>query len=667
MQDGRGSADSHQTKYRPDLDGLRAIAVLSVIAYHLSINLLPGGYLGVDIFFVLSGYLITKIIWREALAKQFSVARFYERRVRRILPALGVLLIVVSAFSIWILLPIDLEGLAKSAFATLVFAANIYFWSDAGYFTQAAEEKPLLHVWSLGVEEQFYILFPLLVILCIRWRRSALLPLTSALVLLSLMSNILLNKMALQSVAFYLLPARAWEIGAGALLALAPPSKIETPWLRQALAIVAGALILASLCLHGGGVVFGGVAPSAIFVVLGTTLAIHLGNEGGNLLTAGLAKAPLAWIGLISYSLYLWHWPILVFARYYLLRPSLSPAEAAGAVALMFALATLSWRYVERPFRDRTMPIRTVLVWAACGCLVVAIASAAVLRSKGFPSRFTGEVARINLAVGTEYRCTLKDYVPFGPSHGCLMFLPSRNPADATVALFGNSHAQMYAPLVASIVQQNNERGILVPLNACLPLPDLNLGPACMDLAAKDLSAVEALPRVGVVIISMTWEWKWSPASLSTRAGPVPAEMQTKLLIESVDRLISHLERLGKTVVLVGPISAPGWDFPSIVGRELAFHNRISEPLFFPESTFMLSMGTVIEHYSSRQDIIFIRPDLVQCEQGRCDYLRDGASLFADSNHITASALPLFRPVFESALTQAFTRAAQSKPQPSSK
>jgi len=665
MQDGRGSADSHQTKYRPDLDGLRAIAVLSVIAYHLSTNLLQGGYLGVDIFFVLSGYLITKIIWREALSRQFSVARFYERRVRRILPALGVLLIVVSVFGTWILLPIDLEGLAKSVFATLVFAANIYFWNDTGYFALGADEKPLLHVWSLGVEEQFYIIFPLLVVLCIRWRRSALLPLTSALVLLSFLSNVLLNKMVLQSVAFYLLPARAWEIGAGALLALAPPPKVENPWLRQALALLAGALILVSLRLPGGGIIFHGVAPSAIWVVLGTTLAIHLGNEGGNWLTVGLAKAPLTWIGLISYSLYLWHWPILVFARYYLLRSSLSPAEAAGAVALMLTLATLSWRYVERPFRDRSMPIRTVLVWAACGCLVVAIASAAALESKGYPSRFRADVARINMAVGNEYRCGLKEYVPFGPSHGCTMFLPSRNPADATVALFGNSHAQMYAPLVASIVQENNERGILVPMNVCLPLPDFNLGSDCMDLAAKDLAAVEGLPRVRVVIISMNWEWKTS--YLSTRAGIVPADMQTELFIESVDRLISDLERRGKTVVLVGPISAPGWDFPSIAGRELAFHNRISEPLFLPESAFVFKMGPVIEHYSARPDIIFIRPDRVQCELGKCDYLRDGTSLFADNNHIAAYALPLFRPVFEPALKEAFTRAAQTDQEPSSK
>jgi len=229
------------------------------------------------------------------------------------------------------------------------------------------------------------------------------------------------------------------------------------------------------------------------------------------------------------------------------------------------------------------------------------------------------------------------------------------------VVLLGNSHAQMYAPLVSSIVQENNERGILAALNVCLPLPDFNQGPACMELASKNLSAIEGLPRVRVVIVSMNWEWK--PHSLFTPAGEVPAEIQSKLLIENVDRLISELEQLGKTVVLVGPISPPGFDFPSIVGRELAFRDRISEPLFLPESAFLLRQGAVIEHYSSRPDIVFIRPDRIQCELGRCDYIRDGTSLFADDNHIAAPALPLFRPVFEPGLKQAFIRAGQSTPQ----
>ena len=646
MQDRRGSADSHQINYRPDLDGLRAVAVMSVIAYHLSPRILPGGYLGVDIFFVLSGFLITKVIWREALNEEFSIARFYERRVRRILPALLFLLLVVSGVALILLLPIDLKGYAKSVFATLSFVANIYFWRDTDYFAQGAQVKPLLHVWSLGVEEQFYIVFPLLVVLCIRWRRSAMLPITSSLVVLSLAANILAIRANVEGAAFYILPTRAWELGAGACLALAPLGRVANPWIQNLLGLAAAAMIAASLFLND--VTLGGMVPAAMWVVPGATLAIYLGTEGSSWLTTGLSTNVLVWIGLISYSLYLWHWPIFVFSHYYLVRSSLTPVEAGIAVVLTFVLATLSWRFVERPFRNRSMRIGKVLVWVACGYAVAAIGAASVLAFNGFPARFSPDVARINATVGAEYRCSLTDYIRFGNLHACPMSLPSRNPADATVVLLGNSHAQMWEPIVADFLQANNERGVLVPLNRCKPMPDLNVSAECMASAAKNLEAVDALPAARIVILAMTWD----PPKF-TPTGMVPRGQETRYLIESLDRLISHFQQEGKTVVLVGPVATPNSETASIVARQMAFHHEIDEPLFLPESTFVAHEGEVIEHYSKRDDMVFIRPDVIQCEQGRCDFIRDGVSFFADDSHIAESALPVFRPAFEPGLRRA--------------
>jgi peptidoglycan/LPS O-acetylase OafA/YrhL len=653
MQDRRGSADSHKTTYRPDLDGLRAIAVLSVIAFHLSAKLLPGGYLGVDIFFVLSGYLITNVIWRESLNNEFTLARFYERRVRRIQPALLALLVVVSITAIVLLLPVDLLGFAKSTFACLTFSANIYFWRDTTYFSQLALEKPLLHVWSLGVEEQFYILFPLLVVACVRWRRSALLKVTFALVLLSLLANVLAIKVWETSPAFYLLPTRAWELGAGAILALLPVPKNRSPQLRNILGLVVVALLVAGLYFNL--TFFEGLVPNALWVVLGTTLAIQLANAGSNWLTSGLSSKALVWIGLISYSLYLWHWPILVFAHYYFVQSTLSDAEIAGSIALMFTLATLSWRFVERPFRDRSMPIRTVLAWVGCGCLLAALPSIGILASKGFPSRFSGDVARINAAVGSEYRCSLKDYATMGSSKGCFMSLPSHNPADAIFALIGNSHAQMYAPLVTEIVQANHEGGILIPLSGCLPLTDLNISSVCMTLAARNLELVESLPSIRVVIIGMTWE-----GDMYTRDGQVPHGRESEFIANSLDRFIQELEQQGKIVVLIGPIAVPNSEVASIVARQLAFHHRVIEPLYRSEAGFIAGPGAIIKHYASRTDIIFIRPEEIQCEVDKCDFFRDGLPLFADTDHIAQAALPFFRPVFEPALQKAFTQITNS-------
>ena len=183
---------------------------------------MPGGYLGVDIFFVLSGFLITTIIWNELEADRFSIRKFYERRVRRIMPALIAMLIPTCLIAVVVLLPADLIGFARSLLATIVFLPNVYFWRDTNYFARAAEEKPLLHLWSLGVEEQFYLLFPLLLlVIASTWRKQAL-GLVGALTLASLAVNIALNKFDAANTAFFLLPPRAWELGAGALLALAP-------------------------------------------------------------------------------------------------------------------------------------------------------------------------------------------------------------------------------------------------------------------------------------------------------------------------------------------------------------------------------------------------------------------------------------------------------------
>ncbi|MER9899946.1 acyltransferase [Mesorhizobium sp. M0130] len=364
-----GSADSHLIGYRADVDGLRAIAVVSVIAFHLSRSWLPGGYLGVDIFFVLSGYLITLILWREALKGQFSIVRFYERRIRRIMPALLLLLLVVTLAAIILLLPADLIGYAKSMLASISFVANIYFLLDTDYFARVAEAKPLLHVWSLGVEEQFYIIFPLLIAAFARFWPRAALPAIALLTLGSFASNCLALKIGGASPAFFLLPTRAWELGAGALVALLPPSRAPYGIIAGivgsvgALAVVAG-IVSSVEVLHS--------IPVALPVVIGTTLVLAAGQSKQSPVSQVLAARPLVFVGLISYSLYLWHWPVIVFSQYYLIR-DLNPGEMIIAVLAMTICAIMSWRYVERPFRSRIISARTVFLSAAAGAAALAL------------------------------------------------------------------------------------------------------------------------------------------------------------------------------------------------------------------------------------------------------------------------------------------------------
>ncbi|MBF0157393.1 MAG: acyltransferase, partial [Magnetococcales bacterium] len=492
-----GTPPSEAMRYRADIDGLRAIAVLSVVFFHLSRSTLPGGYLGVDMFFVISGYLITSIIWRETQDNTFSILRFYDRRIRRILPALILSLFVTTLSASYFLLPADLVEYGKSLLATLAFVANIHFWLDSGYFGGVAEERPLLHMWSLGIEEQFYLLFPLLIAFFGRFMPRGATPTITLLTFGSLALNFLAIFLDGANPAFYLLPTRAWELGLGTLLVLSPrlasgfpgSGRVRTGkefpgfhW--HTTAAVTGGILVGLGLFHPG--LLSPLMPVAVPVVAGTALLILTGQHGCSALHRFLSLPPVVFIGLISYSLYLWHWPIIVLGKYYLVR-EFNVAEKAAVLASAIVCATASWHFVERPFRSRDMPIRMVRSATGAGVAVLIAIAIAFVSADGLPGRFSPEIARINEAVGTNYRCPVSDYIALGHSRACVMNLPSRNPADAEVILLGNSHAQMYAPLVASILAERGLVGLLVPVNSCMPTITANVSRDCVEVARRNL------------------------------------------------------------------------------------------------------------------------------------------------------------------------------------
>ena len=639
-----GSADSHVIRYRSDIDGLRAIAVISVVLFHLFRSAIPGGYLGVDMFFLLSGYLITSIIWREAQEGQFSISRFYDRRLRRIIPALFVLLVVATIASLVLLLPTDLIGYGKSLIATVTFVANFYFWRDTNYFATAAEFKPLLHLWSLGVEEQFYILFPLaLALLARRWPR-AVLPSIAILTICSLALNMLALLLDGRSPAFFLLPTRAWELGIGAYLALLPSRADSRQGSANAVAVIGAILVIIGLFYPRQWLT---ALPESLPVAAGTALLIFAGQDNFPVVNRLLQLRPIVFVGLVSYSLYLWHWPIIVFARYYLVR-ALSPNEIAVSLVLMSACAIGSWRFVERPFRNKTMPIRTVRYAAGAGALALSAAAAVLIWYRGLPVRLSPEAALINEAVGSTYRCPVSEYVILGNLRACLMNLPSRNPVDADVVLVGNSHAQMYAPLWASILEASAKTGLLVPVNACLPTVQANINRKCANIARQNLAAILTLPRAKTVILGLTW---WNEAGvLVDTAGHNLDDSDGKALVAALDDLIYQLQRGGKQVVLIGPLAQPDREIASEMSRQLAFGRPVEGKTSVPVSEFARRFDYAIRHFEARTDIGFARPDQVQCRSDRCYYLLNGRSLFSDDNHLAASELHLFRSNFEAAL-----------------
>lgn len=351
------SAEQSKDHYRADIDGLRAVAVMAVVLHHLSPSWVPGGFIGVDVFFVISGYLITGIIRREMRDGSFTFGRFYERRIRRLFPALFTVLAFVLVAGWFVLLPSDYLATLRAAAATIVFSANIHFWQvQTDYFAFDAKLNPLLHMWSLGVEEQFYLLFPGVVLLIHRWIPRWLVTAMLAGFFLSLALSILFTPTRFVA-SYFLLPTRAWELLAGGLLAVMPLRQITSrPW-AELLTWAALLAILVPAFHYTQATPFPGHA--ALLPVMGTVVLVWLGANRQLTVSALLRLRPVVYIGVISYSLYLWHWPLIVFAKF---QNGLNPLDQGWLIALLLlsvGLAALSHRLIETPFRKSSaMPRR---------------------------------------------------------------------------------------------------------------------------------------------------------------------------------------------------------------------------------------------------------------------------------------------------------------------
>ena len=356
-------ARPQSTDYRPDIDGLRAIAVLAVIFFHLNESLLPGGFVGVDVFFVISGFLITRNILREIECGAFSLLEFYRRRVKRIAPAMLVVVAVTLLFSQLLMLPEDARSASKSAFASVASLANVYFWlfTDKSYFAVSTRELPFLHLWSLGVEEQFYLLWPLALVLL--YRPWGALRFAAGMLALAIGSFALAQALVADHPEFtyYMLPTRAGEFALGALVAIAVVKRAQPRWPSPAVAWLAAigmTMLVGSLVLLRGRVPFPGWL--AVPPTLGTAMIIYAGHCRTNAISRVLATRGLVWIGLLSYSAYLWHWPLLALYRYGYGEIGLPQAIALFTATMV--LAWLSYRFVELPARRSTATALRLIV-----------------------------------------------------------------------------------------------------------------------------------------------------------------------------------------------------------------------------------------------------------------------------------------------------------------
>jgi len=444
-----GQRQSTARPYRPDIDGLRAVAVLAVIAFHVKFSAFPGGYIGVDVFFVISGYLIGSIILEEVGAGRFSLLAFYERRARRIFPALAALLILLSVPAYLYLLPNELAAYGGSVLAATFSVSNFYFLLHTGYFAAPAYYLPLLHTWSLAIEEQFYIFLPLFILLLHRFVPKLLPSLILAATALSFV--LCLHETGVnQAAAFYLPWTRAWELLLGTLIALGLFAQPRTPLWRNIAALAGLALIIGPAATFNAATAFPGA--NALAPCLGAALIIAAGRSGGSWVAQLLSCRPLVFIGRISYSLYLWHWPVIVFMIMSGLTPSTHQPSWLKFLAVVASviLATLSWRYVETPFRrGPRRPSRRRLFAMAGGAAAVLVALGLTgTLSQGLPGRFPAQSAAIAGYLDYDWgskgyfrlgSCFLDTGLAFQPflAGGCVRE-DGKRPSDL---ILGDSHA----------------------------------------------------------------------------------------------------------------------------------------------------------------------------------------------------------------------------------
>ena len=607
--------------YRPDIDGLRAIAVLAIVVHHVFPSVLTGGYVGVDVFFVISGFLITGIVVDEMRMGGFSFAAFYLRRARRLLPPLYAMLACVLLAGWAMLLPSDYAATMRAAMGSVLFASNLVFeciLAD-GYFAADAKLNPLLHTWSLGVEEQFYLLYPAL--LAISWRlgrnRGIAWTLLPSLALSFCAAAYMVQSEPVQ--AFFLAPFRAWELFVGAALAYFRVGGGIGALQARILRVAGLAAILASCIWYDETTVFPG--PSALLPVLGAAMVVAAGTAGQELSGLGiLAMRPMVYLGRISYSFYLWHWPLLVFARF----RSPEPLPVSVSLCLIFVsalLAAASYHLVERPLRG-PRPIR----WRAPAALAMSIGLLALcgfgLSMRGYAQRFDAATVALDDA-----RKEAFEFKACRPSHPCVVGDRSLTP---DILLWGDSHMLAWAPGFDRLLRQRGRAAILAYTPACPPMLEVQVSrtPDCLVSNREVVAMLSRAPGLHTVALASRWGLNGDHPEWFRRDG------QATTVEASLLALVRTLKAEGRDVAVLGPIPVYATDVPLQLAREQAYGWRQATVTLVDHrranATFYAAVPA-LEQAGAR----FVDPARGMCASV-CVRIDEGRSLYRDKQHLSA-------------------------------
>lgn len=640
--------------YRADIDGLRAVAILSVVIFHVNPSFLPGGFTGVDIFFVISGFLITRIILDESDTGQFSFAGFWIRRAKRILPALFFMLSIITALSFVVLMPADLYEYGGLLAHSVFFAANMFLSSEAGYFAPEGLNTPLLHVWSLSVEEQYYLIWPIVIILAVRnmeRRHIVFLALLLGAMSLAYSEWATINDPKL---GFYSLPSRAFELLIGAIVAIVNFRRLTGSVLANVLGVAGLLLICAGLLFIDETSRFPGLLAllpclgAALLLISGTATKLPLINR--LLSTSGPVR-----VGKISYSWYLWHWPPLALARYYFERP-LSVYELAILLLAGLSLAVVSYRYIESPFRRPSSPLQF-----RRNFLPTAIACSAVLISCGFAFQiFKG----VPIRLGTE---TLALFRKFERSEfiGCDDSLKkagrlgecefgAATDREPTLFLWGDSHAEHYLPAIAKLAASDGIRGILRSTGDCRPFvtPEKIDRTArkrrrCGDKNDETLAMILARPDISVVILAGRWSKR--------REIEAPPSERLGIFRHNVEKTIATLQQAGKRVVLLGQVPERPVSLKDCMTKQLRFGLQIrgcESSRLADHDAYETGIWAIMQRIARENgQVAVFSPEKHMCDAEMCRATDErGEPLYSDGQHLLPGGAYFLEPHISAAI-----------------
>jgi peptidoglycan/LPS O-acetylase OafA/YrhL len=664
-------------KYRPEVDGLRAVAVVPVILFHAGFESFEGGFLGVDVFFVISGYLITAIILSDCAAGRYSLAHFYERRARRILPPLFIVIAASIVMALLWMPPDAFVSFAESLVAASTFLSNVYFWRSTDYFSVASELNPLLHTWSLAVEEQFYILYPLVLVFAAQWGLRVLMMVLFGLLLGSFLFNqVALHIPSVSGLAvFYLTPFRGWQLLAGALCALVAPYTLARG--STFLSGVGLAAIILSISI------FDKTTPTpshfTVLPVAGTMLII-LFCSPRDPVGRVLSCSPIVGIGLISYATYLWHQPIFAFARIRLLdEPGMWLMLSLSFLSLL--LAWLTWKFVEQPVRHGKTPgLKTrpgVFAFSIAGLVAIAAVGVAGMSTNGLPARFSpDQIALLDPARNpNQGDCLHGDQVvEVHPRPGCADFLID---GRASVVFIGDSHADALAFPAQQMLFDNGIGSYAVFYYTCPPFSGLSLRPyqaehVC-DAYNRYMVAFAKSMGADTLVLSARFTQYLEGSLFDNGEGGVerrPVEMMDVVGFdqdradptdpERIDRVATRYQTALDAllaefnVVLIDPVPEVGWDVP----RYLLFRDRygdaaISNPLTTSYAAYLSRNSRVIAAFEqvTSPRLRRVRPSAYLCNQtreGRCETEDNGMAYYYDDDHLSLlGAALLSQPILD--------------------